>query len=97
MLNQIILAVFTSEVIINFIKWLIERYDKKKVTPERLMLRALGSDRLGVLLRDWLHSDVRTAADWKNIEDLYNGYVALGGNGEIKKLYYEAKELPTTE
>lgn len=97
MLNQIILAVFTSEVVINFVKWLIERHDKKKDTPERIMLRALGSDRLEVLLKDWLHSDIRTAAEWEIIENLYQGYIGLGGNGRIHKLYDEAKQVPTTE
>lgn len=99
--SQIIVAIFTSQAVIasaiELIKYLIDRHDKKKVSPERLMLKALGADRLGVLLRDWMHSDIRTAGDWKIIEDLYAGYRALEGNGEIKKLYEEAKEIPTTE
>lgn len=96
-LYQIFLIVLGSNALFGFIQFLISRHDSKKVSPERLMLRALGSDRLGVLLRDWLHSDDRYAADWEVIENLYKGYKELGGNGEITKLYEEAKELKTTE
>ncbi len=97
MFQQIFIAILGAEALFRFIEYLIDRHDRKKETPERLMLKALGADRLGVLLRDWMHSDVRTASDWKIIEDLYTGYRALDGNSEIKKLYEEAKEIPTTE
>lgn len=94
---QLIGVVLGSNFLFEFIKWLVERIDKKKESPERLMLRALGEEKLGILLRDWLHSDVRLADDWRIIENLYTGYKALGGNGEITKLYEEAKDIPTTE
>lgn len=97
MITTIVVAVLGSNALIEFIKWIVERIDKKKASPERIMLRALGEDRLGVLLRDWLHADVRLADDWRIIENLYEGYTALGGNGEIRKLYAEAKSIPTTE
>lgn len=94
---EIMLAVLGANALFSFIQFLITRHDQKKESPERIMLRALGEDRLGVLLRDWLHSDERLADDWRIIENLYDGYTALKGNGEIKKLYAEAKELKTTE
>lgn len=97
MIVQIAIAVLSAEALFNFIRWLIERRDNKKVSPERIMLRALGAERLGVLCRDWKHADVRDAHDWEVIETLYQGYSKLGGNGEIKKLYDECKEIPTTE
>lgn len=96
-ITEVIIVVLGSNALWTFIQYLIDRHDKKKETPERIMLRALGEDRLGVLLRDWLHSDVRTATDWKIIDALYKGYDALGGNGEIKILYKEASEIHTTE
>lgn len=96
-ITEVIIVVLGSNAIWTFIQYLIDRHDKKKETPERIMLRALGEDRLGVLLRDWLHSDVRTATDWKIIDALYKGYEALSGNGEIKILYKEASEIKTTE
>ena len=96
-ITEVIIVVLGSNAIWTFIQYLIDRHDKQKETPERIMLRALGEDRLGVLLRDWLHSDVRTATDWKIIDALYKGYDALGGNGEIKILYKEASEIHTTE
>lgn len=97
LLTQIVIAVLGADALFKFIEWLIERKDKKNESPERMMLRALGEEKLGVLLRDWLHSDVRLADDWRIIENLYTGYKALGGNGEIKKLYEEAREIHTTE
>lgn len=95
--QSIILGMLASNGLFAFITFLISRHDQKKETPERIMLKALGADRLGVLLRDWMHSDIRLASDWKTIEDLYNGYIALGGNSEIKKLFEEAQDIPTTE
>lgn len=97
LLTQIVIAVLGADALFKFIEWLIERKDKKNESPERMMLRALGEEKLGALLRGWLHSDVRLADDWRIIENLYTGYKALGGNGEIKKLYEEAREIHTTE
>lgn len=94
---QLIAIVLGSNALFEFIKWLVDRKDAKKESPERIMLRALGEEKLGKMLRKWLHADVRLADDWRIIENLYNGYKALGGNGEIKKLYEEAKQIPTTE
>lgn len=94
---QLIGIVLGSNVLFEFIKWVVDRVDNKKSSPERIMLRALGEEKLGKMLRKWMHSDVRLADDWRIIEALYEGYKALGGNGEIKKLYEEAKNIPTTE
>ena len=82
------------EIVKRFFAWLD---DSKKQSPEQIALRALLEDRLGVLLRGWLHDDVRLADDWRIIENLYEGYCALEGNGEIKILFNEAKEIKTTE
>lgn len=98
MLAEVFIAAFGGGALLHFVEFLITRSDQKaKETPEQKMLRALGADRLGVLLRDWLHADVRLANDWEIIDNLFEGYEALGGNGEIHKLYDEAKEIPTTE
>lgn len=94
---QLVGIVLGSNVLFEFIKWVVERLDMKKQSPERLMLKALGEEKLGKLLRKWMHNDVRLADDWRIIEALYTGYTALGGNGEIRKLYEEAKTVPTTE
>ena len=97
MITTIVVAVLGSNALIEFVKYLIERYDKKKDSPTKIALRALCEDRLGILLRDWLHDDIRLADDWRIIENLYSGYTALDGNGEIKKLYLEASDLKTTD
>lgn len=94
---QVAAIVLGSNALFEFIKWAVERNDKKNESPEKITLRALAEDRLGIKLRDWLHSDTRLADDWRIIDNLYEGYRALGGNGEIKKLYEEAAELHTTE
>lgn len=91
----IIVAVLGSNVLVKLIEIIAEHIGNE--TPERIALRALCEDRLGILLRDWLHSDTRLADDWRIIDNLYNGYTALEGNGEIKKLYEEASDLKTTE
>lgn len=80
-----------------FIIFLVKRHDEKKESPEKLMLRALGSDRLYEKLTAWKHSDERLAEEWGTIDDLYKGYRALGGNGEIRKLYEECSTIPTTD
>lgn len=94
---QAIIAIATSQAVIELVKYLIDRHDKNKVSPERLMLKALGADRLYVLLCDWKHADERPASGWETIDNLYTGYKALQGNGEISKLYDECKEIETTD
>lgn len=96
-LVQLLAVVLGGNAIFDFIKWLVERRDGKKDSPERIMLRAMGEEKLDEMLHKWLHGDVRTASEWRIIDNLYKGYRALGGNGEIEKLYEEASELKTTE
>ena len=92
-ITTIVVAVLGSNALIEFIKWIFERRD----SPERKMLRALGSDRLYTLLCDWKHNDVRPASEWETIDNLYDGYKSLKGNGEITKLYDECKVLQSTD
>ena len=92
-ITTIVVAVLGSNALIEFIKWIFERKD----SPERKMLRALGSDRLYILLCEWKHADERPASEWETIDNLYDGYKALKGNGEITKLYDECKVLQTTD
>lgn len=96
-MQEIVLAILASNALFAFIQFMITRHDQKKQSPERMMLKALGEDRLWTLLKDWLHADVRTVAEWKTITAMYKGYKALGGNDGIDKLYKEASEIPTTE
>lgn len=95
--TEAIIAVVCSNALLGFIQFLITRHDQHKDSPERMMLRALGSDRLYVLLCDWKHADVRLASEWELIDHLFTGYEALGGNGEIRKLYDECKDIETTD
>lgn len=75
----------------------VVKYIFKRETPERLMLKALGGDALYKWLCEWKHSEDRPASEWENIDNLYTGYKALGGNGEITKLYEECKDIKTTD
>lgn len=92
---ELIAIVLGSNLVAEIVREIIKRM--KKESPEQIALRALCEDRLGILLRGWLHDDVRLADDWRIIENLYTGYTALEGNGEIRKLYQEASDLKTTE
>jgi hypothetical protein len=100
MWRETIIAVLLSQSTIELIKFLIERHDKKKskeLTPEQKGIRALLQKDLGVNLRDWKHSEERLAADWEIIQNEYESYRELHGNGEIQKLYEECEKIPTTE
>lgn len=92
---ELVAIVLGSNLVAEIVREIIKRM--KKESPEQIALRALCEDRLGILLRGWLHDDVRLADDWRIIENLYTGYTALEGNGEIRKLYQEASDLKTTE
>lgn len=84
--------VLGSNVTVELFKWII-----KRETPERLMLKALGGDALYKWLCEWKHDNGGTAAEWETIDNLYTGYKALGGNGEITKLYEECAKIPSTD
>lgn len=94
---QLLGIVLGSQALFEFIKWAVELIVNKNESPERIALRALCERDLDQMLHHWLHSDERTADDWRIIENLYTGYSGLKGNGEIRKLYEEAKAIPTTE
>jgi len=81
----------------DLLKFLITRSDTKKTSPERLCLKALCADRLYILLCDWKHNQGGMASEWETIDDLYDGYKALKGNGEISKLYEECAKLSSTD
>lgn len=93
---EVILTVFGivlgSNVTVEIFKYII-----KRETPERLMLKALGGDALYKWLCEWKHEKGGTAAEWETIDNLYTGYKALDGNGEITKLYEECKAFQTTD
>ena len=96
-IGQVLAAVLGGNAIFQFIQYLIDRHDRQKVTPEQRAIRNLLARCLSVDLKDWLHADVRTAADWEIIDNNFQSYRELGGNGKIHKLYDEAREIPTTE
>jgi hypothetical protein len=93
--TELIAIVLGSNLVAEIVREIIKAL--KKESPEQIALRALCERELDQMLHAWLHSDVRTADDWRIIDNLYTGYRGLEGNGEIKKLYEEASDLKTTE
>lgn len=107
--QTVLLGILASNGLFVFIQYLITRHDEKKkeakeaeqkraneeqIAPLKDALLALCSERLESLLHKWLKGDVdQTAARWAAIDRLYQAYIALGGNGEIKALYDIAKEV----
>lgn len=58
---------------------------------------ALLHDRLYQGCRYHIHNDEITDEEMKNMEYLYSGYHALGGNGTGTELYERIKKLPLKE
>ena len=92
---ELIAIVLGSNVVAELVKEFIKAI--KKESPEQIALRALCERELDQMLHSWLHSDERSADDWRIIENLYTGYKGLEGNGEIKKLFEECQDIKTTE
>lgn len=98
--QAIIVGAITSTALSQLVIFFVQRHDAKKMTPEKEALLALCSERLGSLLRKWIHADPegRTASRWATINYLYKAYKALNGNSDIEALYDVAADLkPTTE
>lgn len=79
-----------------------ERDDKRRRedSAERKMLIALAHDRIYTIcghIIDEVQEGKRegvTAAEYNNLRILYEGYVAIGGNGTGKRLFDEVSRLP---
>lgn len=100
--QTVLLGILASNALFTFIQFLITRHDNKKReeqnSPMKQALLALCSERLESLLHKWLKGDVdQTVARWAAIDRLYQAYIALGGNGEIKALYDIAKDIKAKE
>ena len=62
----------------------------------KLML-AMGHDKLYRFSEFYIQTNQITLTELKNLEHIYNGYHALGGNGTGTELYERCKELPIVE
>lgn len=94
---NLVAIVLGSNALFDFIKWLVNTLRETKVTPEQKAIRNILARDLLIDIREWMHSDDRSAEDWEIINNNYESYQELGGNGKIKKLYDEAAQIPTTE
>jgi hypothetical protein len=71
---------------------MIKRYSK--ITQALL---AINHDRLYQACSFYIATEEITREELSNLEYLYNGYSALGGNGTGTTLYNKCKELPLVE
>lgn len=97
LLQEIVLALLGVNGLSTLVIFLITRHDQKKDTPEKRALKNILARDLLIDMREWLHADERYIEDWEIIDNNFQSYTELGGNGKIHKLYNECKEIPTTE
>lgn len=74
----------------------IKMYRKEQAALKEGVL-ALLHDRLYQGCRYHIHNEAIADDEMKNMEYLYNGYHALGGNGTGTELYERIKKLPLKE
>lgn len=58
---------------------------------------ATGYDKLYRYAEFYILTNQITVEEKKNLERIYNGYHALGGNGTGTELFYKCQELPMVE
>lgn len=95
-LATIILAIFTSTGLWNFLVYLVSSRSKRK-TVEKEALLALLHDKLYTLAEDYLCRGHITVKELDNLTHLYSAYRKLGGNGTGEELYNRCKLLPVRE
>ena len=82
----------------NLVMFLIQRYDKKKNSPESIMILGLGHDVIITkgemyIKRGWITRD-----EYENLHDyLFKPYLEMGGNGTAQKVMKEIDKLPFKE
>ena len=82
----------------NLVMFLIQRYDKKKNSPESKMILGLGHDVIVTkgemyIKRGWITRD-----EYENLHDyLFKPYLEMGGNGTAQKVMKEIDKLPFKE
>lgn len=82
----------------NLVMFLIQRYDKKKNSPESKMILGLGHDVIITkgemyIKRGWITRD-----EYENLHDyLFKPYLEMGGNGTAQKVMKEIDKLPFKE
>lgn len=97
---ELVIAILGStglwEAIKLIINHFIQKSDKKsdKLSLEQSALLGLLHDRLFALLNDYLGRESLTVEEYSNLKAMYEPYVALGGNGTIKRMFDQVEKLP---
>lgn len=80
-------------------KWMSAKLKARKIEDDAIKegVLALLHDRLYQGCKYHIHQGQIADDEMKNMEYLYNGYHALGGNGTGTELYERIKKLPLKE
>ncbi|MDY5031026.1 MAG: hypothetical protein SPF18_03935 [Blautia sp.] len=80
-------------------KWISAKLKARKEEDDAIKegVLALLHDRLYQGCKYYIHQGEISDDEMKNMEYLYNGYHALGGNGTGTELYNRIKKLPLKE
>ncbi len=91
--NTLIPIILTTIASSGFWMWLASKQSKKTMQSELLV--GLAHDRLSTLSLIYITRGWITQDEYENINDyLYKPYLALGGNGSVKRLMLEIDKLP---
>lgn len=108
-MTALVTAILASNGLWTYVTYRTQRKDGRQTDIIRRFelveegLLAVLHDRLYQACRFYLARNDRdnkpwiTAEELKNLEYLYDGYSALGGNGTCKELYERCRELPIRE
>lgn len=62
-----------------------------------LSVKAQGHDKLYRFCEFYISSNQITVRELENLRHIYEGYVAVGGNGTAKELYERCQDLPIVD
>lgn len=86
----VVAAVFASS---GFWAWIMARKDRKDAKTQ--MILGLGHDRLKTLCTSYLDNGWISHDDYSDLDKyLYQPYIAMGGNGSVKRSMAQVSNLP---
>lgn len=99
--TSIIIAIIGSNALFEFIRFLINRFDNKKVIlteheqAQNDMIIGLGHDKLLYLTDKFVQRGGITLKERRNLDYIYKPYHKAGGNGDCQIGYEACEKLPT--
>lgn len=99
--SQVIIAIIGSNALFEFIRFLINRFDRKKAVlsdheqAQNDMIIGLGHDKLLYLTDKFVQRGGITLKERRNLDYIYKPYRAAGGNGDCQIGYEACEKLPT--